>query len=220
MNPTMEGCEAMARNSKVSNQETLILATRSALVALLALFLSLSPLTGESHLLAQDPPAGDDAPAPADSDDEDEDDRDSGAADSSDAEQFRMTEGKFPVLNLLRFIQRTTGKFVNYPSSTNDQAFAEETFVDVIGDVDPLTYPIVQAILETNGYELWESTLDDGTIVINVRATSARVPVQSDPVSPIIEAGDGNPGAADEVRRNQRGSSGPAGTARNPGCWQ
>ena len=32
-------------------------------------------------------------------------------------------------------------------------AFAEETFVDVIGDVDPLTYPIVQAILETNGYE-------------------------------------------------------------------
>ncbi|MEC9477414.1 MAG: secretin N-terminal domain-containing protein [Planctomycetota bacterium] len=192
MNPTMEGCEAMARNSKVSSQEALILLIRSALVALLALLLSLSPMTGESPLLAQDPPAGDDTPAPPDPDDpdEDEDDDDSGAADSSDAEQFRMTEGKFPVLNLLRFIQRTTGKFVNYPSSTNDQAFAEETFVDVIGDVDPLTYPIVQAILETNGYELWESTLDDGTIVINVRATSARVPVQSDPVSPIIEAGD------------------------------
>ncbi|NRA76522.1 MAG: hypothetical protein HRU16_11325 [Planctomycetes bacterium] len=101
-----------------------------------------------------------------------------------------MEEGKFPVLSLLRFIQRTTGKFVNYPSTTNDPAFAEETFVDVIGDIDPLTYPIVQAILETNGYELWESTLGDGTVVINVRATTARAQVPSDPVSPIIEAGD------------------------------
>ena len=189
MNPTTEGCAAMARNSKVSAPETLIHRTRGTLVAFLVLFLFVSLVAGEASLMAQDPPAGGETPAPPEPVDDDADATES-SEDTSEAEKFSMTEGKFPVLSLLRFIQRTTGKFVNYPSSTNDAAFAEETFVDVIGDVDPLTYPIVQAILETNGYEMWESTLDDGTVVINVRATSARVPVQTDPVSPIIEAGD------------------------------
>ena len=209
MNPTMEGCAVMASNCKVSTLETLKNVTRGALAACLVLILTLSLIPGDSLLLAQDPPAGtQDPPAEAqdppagapgaaestgdDAEDEDSDERDGDdtAEDSSDAEIYRMEEGKFPVLSLLRFIQRTTGKFVNYPSSTNDPAFAEETFVDVIGDVDPLTYPIVQAILETNGYELWDSTLEDGTVVINVRATSARAQVPSDPVNPIIEAGD------------------------------
>lgn len=216
MNPTMEGCAVMASNCKVSTRETLKNVTRGALAACLVLILTLSLIPGDSLLLAQDPPAGtqdppagaQDPPAEAQDpaagapdaaestgdgdDDEDSDERDGNdtAEDSSDAEIYRMEEGKFPVLSLLRFIQRTTGKFVNYPSSTNDPAFAEETFVDVIGDVDPLTYPIVQAILETNGYELWDSTLEDGTVVINVRATSARAQVPSDPVNPIIEAGD------------------------------
>ncbi len=115
------------------------------------------------------------------------------ASDEGDeAEVYRMEEGSFPVLSLLRFIQRTTGKFVNYPSAANDVAFAEDTTVDVIGDVDPLTYPVIKAILETNGYELWESELEDGTTVINVRSASPRggqsAPV--DPVSPIYVADD------------------------------
>ena len=112
--------------------------------------------------------------------------------DGDEAEVYRMEEGSFPVLSLLRFIQRTTGKFVNYPSAANDVAFAEDTTVDVIGDVDPLTYPVIKAILETNGYELWESELEDGTTVINVRSSSPRggqsAPV--DPVSPIYVADD------------------------------
>jgi len=112
--------------------------------------------------------------------------------DGDEAEVYRMEEGSFPVLSLLRFIQRTTGKFVNYPSAANDVAFAEDTTVDVIGDVDPLTYPVIKAILETNGYELWESELEDGTTVINVRSASPRggqsAPV--DPVSPIYVADD------------------------------
>lgn len=110
--------------------------------------------------------------------------------DGDEADVYRMEEGSFPVLSLLRFIQRTTGKFVNYPSAANDVAFAEDTTVDVIGDVDPLTYPVIKAILETNGYELWESQLEDGTVVINVRSASPRggqtAPV--DPVSPIYVA--------------------------------
>ena len=52
--------------------------------------------------------------------------------DGDEAEVYRMEEGSFPVLSLLRFIQRTTGKFVNYPSAANDVAFAEDTTVDVI----------------------------------------------------------------------------------------
>jgi len=119
-----------------------------------------------------------------------EDETTPGAEDVESAEVYRMEEGSFPVLSLLRFIQRTTGKFVNYPSAANDVAFAEDTTVDVIGDVDPLTYPVIKAILETNGYEMWESELEDGTIAINVRSSSPRggqtAPV--DPVSPIYVA--------------------------------
>ena len=202
MNPTMEGCVKMARNLKVSRPETLIPGSLKALVALLGLILLLG-LAAPGSLQAQDP--ADPASTEAGSDDEnaDEDERTaadaSGSDDASRFDSFVMSEGKFPVLSLLRFIQRTTGKFVNYPSASNDPAFAEETFVDVVGDVDPLTYPIVQAILETNGYEMWESTLDDGTVVINVRATTARTQPPSDPVSPIIEAGAESTGEAGDA---------------------
>ena len=206
MNPTMEGCVKMARNLKVSRPETLIPSSLKALVALLGLILLLG-LAAPGSLQAQDPadPASTEGSSPDGSDDEnaDEDERNatdaSGSSNASGFDSFVMSEGKFPVLSLLRFIQRTSGKFVNYPSASNDPAFAEETFVDVVGDVDPLTYPIVQAILETNGYEMWESTLDDGTVVINVRATTARTQPPSDPVSPIIVAGAESTGEAGEA---------------------
>ncbi|MDE0959145.1 MAG: hypothetical protein OSB09_00025 [Planctomycetota bacterium] len=180
----------MARNSKVSTSETLIFTSWMAPLALLVLFITLS-IVLPTAMLAQDPPD------PVSEEETSEETAREGAAtaagandsDVSNPAMYRMEEGKFPVLSLMRFIQRTSGKFVNYPSAGKDPAFAEETFVDVVGDVDPLTYPIVQAILETNGYELWESTLDDGTVVINVRATTARTQPPSDPVSPIIEAG-------------------------------
>lgn len=119
---------------------------------------------------------------------------------SSEAESrpHRMEEGKIPVIHLMRFIQATSGKLVNYPSASRDPAFAEDAVVEVLGDVEPLTFPIVQAILETNGYELWESTLDDGTVVINVRSSQARTNPPLDPVSPIIEPGDDPPRDEDE----------------------
>ncbi len=191
MNPTTEGCVTMGRKSTVSPIETLDMPRTESSWRLTAVFQVLILLAGLSlptFALAQDPPdpADGDQPVP---EGEEEDDREGSVVENSQSGGYRMEEGKFPVLSLMRFIQRTTGKFVNYPSTGNDPAFAEETFVDVVGDVDPLTYPVVQAILETNGYELWESTLEDGTVVINVRATTARTQPPSDPVSPIIEAG-------------------------------
>jgi hypothetical protein len=165
MNPTTEGCVTMAHNSKVSIQETLIFSSSMAPVALLVLFISLS-IALPGALLAQDPPDPASAEEAAEESAREEANNSAdanSAAETDDSavsnpDMYRMEEGKFPVLSLMRFIQRTSGKFVNYPSTGNDPAFAEETFVDVVGDVDPLTYPIVQAILETNGYELWEST--------------------------------------------------------------
>ena len=63
MNPTTEGCAAMARNSKVSAPETLIHRTRGTLVAFLVLFLFVSLVAGEASLMAQDPAAGAQDPA-------------------------------------------------------------------------------------------------------------------------------------------------------------
>lgn len=104
-----------------------------------------------------------------------------------------MTEGKIPVLNLLRFLQSATGKLVNYPSSAAEPAFAPEVTVEVLGDVSPLTLPIVRAILETNGYELWEQELEDGSLVINVRSNSARAITPPSAETPIIEPGEATP---------------------------
>ena len=190
MNPKLRGYTAMPQmNRPVSFDETdhtpmperLGEFRPAGLLLLSLLLLVLTPGLG-SVASAQD---GDDA-APVE-------EEAAGAIEEVDnAEVYRMEEGSFPVLSLLRFIQRTTGKFVNYPSAANDVAFAEDTTVDVIGDVDPLTYPVIKAILETNGYELWESELEDGTIAINVRSASPRggqsAPV--DPVSPIYVADD------------------------------
>jgi len=101
--------------------------------------------------------------------------------------QGRITEGKVRVLDLLRYMQDITEKMVNYPSSGNDPAFGEDVMVEVLGDITPLTLPMVRAILETNGYEMWEKTLPDGNIVINVRNSAQRVTSPESPTSPIIE---------------------------------
>ncbi len=110
-----------------------------------------------------------------------------------DIEEHEMTEGKIPVLNLLKFLQDTTGKLVNFPSTTAEQPFLPDVTVEVLGDITPLSLPIVRAILETNGYELWEEELDDGSMVINVRSNAVRTPTPSSPTTPIIEKGQGTP---------------------------
>lgn len=94
----------------------------------------------------------------------------------------KILEGKVQLMEFLRFIQKSTGKLVNYPSADkNNQDFSNDVTIDVLSDVEPLTYPIVKALLEANGYELYEETLEDGTDVINIRATTARKPTQEAP---------------------------------------
>ncbi|MFQ5653677.1 MAG: secretin N-terminal domain-containing protein, partial [Planctomycetota bacterium] len=100
-----------------------------------------------------------------------------------------LTQGKIAVLDFLRYLQVTTGKVVNYPSSETDQHFAADVMIDVLGDIEPLSLPIVKALLEMNGYDLWEETLEDGAEIINVRHFAARVSTPIDPVNPIIAPG-------------------------------
>ncbi|NCG55527.1 MAG: hypothetical protein GWP35_01335 [Proteobacteria bacterium] len=187
MNPMLRGCTAMPHSEKVSPVETSTISPllnqqektfKSLLLLVLSVLLVVPGLPGITE--AQDGSNAGETPVETETTE---------AAEPLElGGEFSMTEGSVPVLSLLRFIQRTTGKFVNYPSKDNDQAFAEEAIVEVLGDIDPLTYPVIKAILETNGYELWESTLEDGTVAINVRtsAPTARSTASVDPVNPII----------------------------------
>ena len=101
----------------------------------------------------------------------------------------KITEGKIRVLSLLRFLQDHTDKMVQYPSAAQNTEFSEEVTIDVLGDVEPLTLPIVRALLETNGYNLYEQILEDGSEVIQVRSAAARTQVRGPAVTPLREAG-------------------------------
>ena len=109
---------------------------------------------------------------------------------TSDEETKKITEGKIRVLSLLRFLQDHTDKMVQYPSAAQDPAFTEEVTIDVLGDVDPLTLPIVRVLLETNGYSLYEQTLEDGNEVIQVRADNSRTPSPGPKITPTRVAGE------------------------------
>lgn len=82
--------------------------------------------------------------------------------DSLPSPQYRMTEGKIPLLDFLRFIQLSTGKVVNYPAVDGGAEFEPSVLIEVLGDLEPLTYPIVRSILESNGYFIYEEQLADG----------------------------------------------------------
>ncbi len=85
-----------------------------------------------------------------------------------------ISQGWIPVIQFLTFIQLTTGKPVFYPSTGgNDQAF-KDAIINVLGDIQPLNYEVARALLIANGFELYESVIDDGRVVINVSHISAR----------------------------------------------
>ena len=99
-----------------------------------------------------------------------------GTGDDADRDEIpKITEGFVPVLDFLRFIQHHTGKMVNYPSAPTPEApFQPDVQINVLGDVEPLTYSIAKSILEMNGYELHEDVLEDGSEVINVNHSNRR----------------------------------------------
>ena len=102
----------------------------------------------------------------------------------------RITEGKIRVLDLLRFMQDITDKLVLYPSAAADPAFGEDVMIEVLGDVEPLTLPMVRALLQTNGYEVWERVLPDGNTTLNVRNATQRVTTPDDPGGPLLVKGE------------------------------
>lgn len=76
--------------------------------------------------------------------------------------------GRVPVLDFLRFIQFSTGLFVNYPVASMDGHAPPEPTISVAEDFSGVTYEVVKAILEANDYLLKRVVLQDGTETIQV----------------------------------------------------
>lgn len=90
-------------------------------------------------------------------------------ATDDEVEVGKMTEGRVPVIDFLKFIQQTTGLMVQYPSvQEDDSIWGQGAMINVLGDVEPLSYAVVKSILETNGYSITHARLEDGTEVINM----------------------------------------------------
>lgn len=88
---------------------------------------------------------------------------------------YKLAEGKVPVLDFMRFIQSSTGLVVEYPSLTEDQFFGQESQINVLGEIEPLTYPMVKSLLEVNGYEVYHEKLENGQEVIKISHSQMRV---------------------------------------------
>ncbi|MEE8141696.1 MAG: secretin N-terminal domain-containing protein, partial [Planctomycetota bacterium] len=114
-------------------------------------------------------------------------------------EESKITGGKIPLLDFLKFIQASTGKLVAYPSAVRDSQFEDSVMIDVLGDYQPLTYEVVKALLEANGYDLWEGVLADGGEVIYIRHANSRG-VKPPPQPTEIIA----PGAADRFPSDEQ----------------
>lgn len=110
----------------------------------------------------------------------------------------KLSEGKVPLKDFLRFIRFYTGKIVNFPSSQDDPMFRDDVQLEVLGDVDPLTFPVAKLILEMNGYDLWEVELEDGNKAYNIRHHQSRQQTPLDPVTDILESDKDLPSERDE----------------------
>ncbi len=96
---------------------------------------------------------------------------------------WKISRGKIRVLDLLRFVQVATGKMVICPSTPATVGLTT-AWIDVLEDVDPLTYTMINALLEANGFLLIEERLGDGSHVILVRHRKA--PLDRTRVTPIL----------------------------------
>lgn len=80
----------------------------------------------------------------------------------------RIIAGRVPVLDFLRFIQQSTGLFVNFPSVSADSSHFREEVIDILVDVEYVSYPLVKSILEANGYVIRHRKIEDGSEIIDV----------------------------------------------------
>lgn len=89
---------------------------------------------------------------------------------------------------LLTVLEKMTGRMVLYPSTTADPNFDDNVNLEILGQVETLSFDLIKQMLEANGYDLWESELPDGTLVLNMRHNASRTNTPLDPVSEIFKA--------------------------------
>ncbi len=82
-----------------------------------------------------------------------------------------LVEGKVHLRDFLRSIKAQTGVLVFPPSRPEDVSGDEH--IELFGSVDALTFPMAEAILGLNGYEVTEHKLDDGTTFFSTRGPGA-----------------------------------------------
>ncbi len=81
-----------------------------------------------------------------------------------------LTAGRVPVLDLLRYLQATTGNPVLFASIDRyrSKALSEDASIEVLETIRPLTVTIVEALLATNHIRVQKVTLLDGSEVLHV----------------------------------------------------
>ncbi|MEM7164145.1 MAG: hypothetical protein AAF581_01700 [Planctomycetota bacterium] len=95
--------------------------------------------------------------------------------------QARITAGKVPVLDFLRYLQIASGLPVVYPS--NDSGFHHDIQIHILED-SVLTIPLAKALLEAHGYQIVSKVLANGDQVLGVQHESSS-PVFGKAVTPI-----------------------------------
>lgn len=111
------------------------------------------------------------------------------AAGAIDEAGVEISKGSVPVLDFLRFIQRTTGLTVLYPSVQGDVVWTEAR-IEILDNVKRVTYPVVRSIMEVNGYDIRHQILEDGQEVIYVSSARDRnAPAGGPPSTDVIPPG-------------------------------
>ena len=102
-------------------------------------------------------------------------------------ESALVKKGRVPVLDVLSFIQKATGKVVVYPSAGGvEREFDTNTTIDFLGDVVSFSPMMALSLLRANGYEFFEEALPDGTVFLRVLHVATRMRLPLSPVTAII----------------------------------
>lgn len=111
-----------------------------------------------------------------------------------------VRKGGVPLLDILGYVQKATGKVVVYPSMGPDPHFAPGITIDFLGDVEDFTHEMALSILRSNGYEFFEEVLSDDTTLLHVRHATSRAPLPAPPVTAIIGPGEKIPTEQPDAR--------------------
>lgn len=89
-------------------------------------------------------------------------------------ESGRLSAGRVPMNDFLRFLHFSVGKTIVTPSSQDDPMFRDDVQINMLNDVETLTADMAMSILEHNGYVVYDRQLSDGNVVSYVRHHQSR----------------------------------------------